>query len=116
MCEHIAVLIQSIPQGDPADSYSAALTMDVGSLQPSRGALEAACRWLRTTAMFRPKISEVLAAVREAGIMYETALRALESRRTERCECGRSRLLRLLRACGFTASAAGRERTASAFL
>ena len=40
----------------PADSYSAALTMDVGSLQPSRGALEAACRWLRATAMFRPKI------------------------------------------------------------
>jgi hypothetical protein len=56
VCEHIAVLIQSIPQGDPADSYSAALTMDVGSLQPSRGALEAACRWLRATAMFRPKI------------------------------------------------------------
>ena len=78
VCEHIAVLIQSIPQGDPADSYSAALTMDVGSLQPSRGALEAACRRLRTTAMFRPKISEVLAAVREAGIMYETALRALD--------------------------------------
>ena len=70
----------SIPQGDPADSYSAALTMDVGSLQPSRGALEAACRWLRTTPMFRPKISEVLAAVREAGIMYETALRALDDR------------------------------------
>ena len=51
---------------------------DVGSLQPSRGALEAACRWLRTTAMFRPKISEVLAAVREAGLMYETALRPLD--------------------------------------
>jgi hypothetical protein len=52
--------------------------MDVGSLQPSRGALEAACRWLRTTAMFRPKIPEVLAAVREAGIIYEKALRALD--------------------------------------
>ena len=32
---------------------------------------------LRTTAMFRPKIPEVLAAVREAGIIYEKALRAL---------------------------------------
>ena len=74
--ERIAALIQSVPQGDPANAYSAALTMDVGSLQPSRGALEAACRWLRTTAMFRPKIPEVLAAVREAGIMYKTALRA----------------------------------------
>ena len=52
--------------------------MIVGSLQPSRGALEAACRWLRTTAMFRPKIPEVLAAVREAGIIYEKALRALD--------------------------------------
>jgi alkanesulfonate monooxygenase SsuD/methylene tetrahydromethanopterin reductase-like flavin-dependent oxidoreductase (luciferase family) len=76
--ECIETLIQSIPQGDPAGGYSTALTMDVGSLQPSRGALEAACRWLRTAAMFRPKISEVLAAVREAGIMYETALRAID--------------------------------------
>jgi hypothetical protein len=32
-------------------------------------------------------------------------------RRTERCEYERSPLLRLLCACGFTASAAGRERT-----
>jgi hypothetical protein len=52
-----------------------------------------------------------------------TGLNALEKqsdrgdeRRTERCECERSRLLRLLYACGFTASAAGRERTTSAFL
>jgi hypothetical protein len=52
--------------------------MAVGTLEPSRGALEAACRWLRTAAMFRPKISEALAAVREAGIIYETALRAIE--------------------------------------
>jgi hypothetical protein len=28
--------------------------------------------------MFRPKIPEVLAAVREAGIMYKTALRAID--------------------------------------
>ena len=27
-------MIQSVPQGDPANAYSAALTMDVGSLQP----------------------------------------------------------------------------------
>ena len=33
-----------------------------------------------------------------------------DERRTERCTCERSRLLRLLYACGFTASAAGRER------
>jgi hypothetical protein len=78
VCEHIAVLIQSIPQGEPTDGYSAALTTDVGRLQPNRGALEAACRRLRTTAMFRPRIPEVLAAVREAGIMYETALRAID--------------------------------------
>jgi hypothetical protein len=52
--------------------------MDVGHLQPSRGALEAACRRLRTTAMYRPKISEVLSAVREAGIVYEMAIRALD--------------------------------------
>jgi hypothetical protein len=76
--ECIQTLIQSIPQSDPAGGYSATLTMDVGSLEPSRGALEAAGRRLRTTAMFRPKISEVLAAVQEAGIMYETALRAID--------------------------------------
>jgi hypothetical protein len=32
----------------------------------------------KTPAMFRPKIPEVLAAVREAGIMYKTALRAID--------------------------------------
>jgi hypothetical protein len=90
VCERIAALIQSIPQGDPADGYSAALTMDVGGLQPSRGALEIACRRLRTTAMFRPKIPEVLAAVREAGIMYAAALRATDElpRRISRAERG----------------------------
>jgi hypothetical protein len=76
--ECIETLIQSISQGDPAGGYCTTLTMDVGSLEPSRGALEAAGRRLRTTAMFRPKIAEVLAAVREAGIMYETALRAID--------------------------------------
>ena len=55
VCERVDELIQSIPQGEPAEGYSAALAMDVGSLQPSRGAIEAACRRLRTTAMFRPK-------------------------------------------------------------
>jgi hypothetical protein len=78
ICERIAGLIQSIPQTDPADGYSASLTMDVGSLRPSRGALEAACRRLRTTSMFRPKIPEVLAAVREAGAIYAAALRAID--------------------------------------
>jgi hypothetical protein len=92
VCECVASLIQSIPQGEPADGYSASLTMDVSSLQPSRGALEAACRRLRTTAMFRPKIPEVLAAVREAGIMYAAALRAIDElpRRISRAEEGRS--------------------------
>jgi hypothetical protein len=46
----------------------------LGSLEPSRGALEAAGRRLHTTAMFRPKIPEVLAAVREAGIVCQAGL------------------------------------------
>ena len=78
ICERIAGLIQSIPQGAPPDGYSADLTNDVGSLQPSWGALEAACRRLRTTALYRPKICEVLDAVREAGAMYEAAMRAID--------------------------------------
>jgi hypothetical protein len=36
--------------------------MDVGTLE-AEGALEATCHRLRTGPMFRPKISEVLAAV-----------------------------------------------------
>jgi hypothetical protein len=78
VCDRIALLIDSTSQRDPEDGYSGALMTDVGSLQPSRGALEAACRRLRTTAMFRPKIPEVLDTVREAGTMYAAALRALD--------------------------------------
>jgi hypothetical protein len=78
VCDRIALLIDSTSQRDPEDGYSGALTTDVGSLQPSRGALEAACRRLRTTAIFRPKIPEVLDAVREAGAVYAAALRALD--------------------------------------
>jgi flagellar biosynthesis regulator FlbT len=78
VCDNIAALIDSTSQRGPEDGYSAALTTDVGSLQPSRGALEAACRRLRITAMFRPKIPEVLEAVREAEIMYAAALRAID--------------------------------------
>jgi hypothetical protein len=78
VCDCIALLIDSTSQRDPEDGYSGALTTDVGSLQPSRGALEAACRRLRTTAMFRPKIPEVLDAVREAGTVYPAALRAID--------------------------------------
>jgi hypothetical protein len=44
----------------------------------------------------------------------ETSADRGDERRTERCECERSRLLRLLYACGFTASAAGRERSNAA--
>jgi hypothetical protein len=36
VCEHIAVLIPEHSAGRPADSYSAALTMDVGTLEPRR--------------------------------------------------------------------------------
>jgi hypothetical protein len=47
---------QRIPRRNPQP-------MAVGTLEPSRGALEAAYPRLRTGAMFRPKNSEVLAAV-----------------------------------------------------
>jgi hypothetical protein len=78
VCERIDGLIESIPHGEPADGYSAALTMDVGGLQPSRGGLEIACRKLRITCMRRPTIPDVLAAVREGIAVYEAAQRALE--------------------------------------
>jgi hypothetical protein len=77
LAEGITSLIQSTSHSDPADGYSRALVVDVGSMQPSRGALDVACRRLGTTTMFRPSIPEVLAAVREAKILYETALRSL---------------------------------------
>jgi hypothetical protein len=93
ICERIAGLIRSNPQGDPTDGYSADLTTDVGSLQPSCGALEGACRRLRTTALYRPKICEVLDAVREAGAMYEAAVRAIDAlpEQIGRAEGARSR-------------------------
>jgi hypothetical protein len=93
ICERIAGLIQSIPQGDPPEGYSADLTKDVGSLQPSRGGLEAACRRLRATSLYRPKICEVLEAVREAGAMYQAAMRAVDklSAQIARAENTRSR-------------------------
>jgi hypothetical protein len=78
VCDRIAVLIDSTSQRDSEDGYSSALTTDVCSLRPSRGGLEAACRRLRTTAMFRPKIPEVLDAIREAGTVYIAALRAID--------------------------------------
>jgi hypothetical protein len=83
ICQHISTLIQAIPQAAPSDDYCAALTTDVGSLQPSRGALEAACRNLRRSALYRSKIPEVLAAVREAGMMYDAALRAIDELPTQ---------------------------------
>jgi hypothetical protein len=76
----ITFLIQSIPQSAPADGYSGALTMDVGSLQPSRGALEAASRRLRATAMFRPKIPE--GARRGARGRHHVRNRLTRARRT----------------------------------
>jgi hypothetical protein len=70
-------MIQSIPQGEPPEAYSRALAIDVGSLQPNRGGLEIGCRKLRTTSTFRPKLPEVISAVREGIKVYEAASRAL---------------------------------------
>jgi hypothetical protein len=64
-------------QGDPLPGYSATLIKDLGDLQPSRGA-RGCLPGLRTTTMYRPKIPEVLAAVREASAVYDAAVRALD--------------------------------------
>jgi hypothetical protein len=100
ICQRVTSLIQSIPQGDPPEGYSADLTKDVGSLQPSRAALEAACRRLRTTAMFRPKIPEVLAAVREADAIYAAALRAIDELPQQIARAENARLVEIAAAEG----------------
>ena len=65
--ERIAALIQSVPQGDPANAYSAALTMDVGSLQPADGdklAQEIDCRHRMT----RRQTDHLIAPTHEESI------------------------------------------------
>ena len=64
--QHLAVLVGCMA-GQKLDMrlYSAALVEDVGALQPSIGALEAACRHLRRTCTFVPTIAECLQAIRD---------------------------------------------------
>jgi hypothetical protein len=76
---NIAAMIGSNPHGGQVvgEVYGPLIVADVGALEPSKGAIEAACRKLRTNSEWLPKIPELLAAVREAEQVYTAARRAL---------------------------------------
>jgi hypothetical protein len=63
--KHIALLIGSFPNANPADprTYTETLIEEVVAAAPMVTTLEAACRKVRRTAKFLPTISEVLAAI-----------------------------------------------------
>jgi hypothetical protein len=65
--KHIALLIGSFPNANPADpeTYTKMLIEEVVAAVPMATTLEAACRKVRRTAKFLPTISEVLAAIKE---------------------------------------------------
>jgi hypothetical protein len=67
VAKHIALLIGSFPNANPADpeTYTKMLIEEVVAAAPTVTALEAACRKVRRTAKFLPTISEVLAAIKE---------------------------------------------------
>lgn len=71
---HIVNLIASDPRDDIAepDLYIRNMEQDLGSLGPSRFAIEAGCRKIRRTLRFRPKIAEVYAAVQEAEKAFQS--------------------------------------------
>ena len=77
--EHIAMLLVCLPGAkDDAEEFAKALTLDVASQHPSIGALEAACRRLRRTLHFRPKIVEMLEALAEAEQRISYARKTIE--------------------------------------
>lgn len=80
IAKELGKLILSDPRDDIADPhiYVPALEEDVGSLAPSRYAIEAGCRKLRRNLRFRPKISEVYLAVKDADEVFQKAVIGLK--------------------------------------
>jgi hypothetical protein len=76
----IAALIKSIPNPGKEDLeiYARLLTDDVGAQSPTRLGLEIACRRLRRTAEWLPKIAQVLTALEKIEAGIRDAPRSLE--------------------------------------
>jgi hypothetical protein len=56
-------LVGAFPNSKADALFARLLVSDVGALQPSRGAIDAACRRLRRTFKFLPSIAEVCEAI-----------------------------------------------------
>jgi hypothetical protein len=81
--KHIVLLLDSNPRAQRlTESFGDLVESDIGSLQPSRGAIEAACRSLRVTPRpeFKPvpDIPEIIEAVKAKQMTLEMSLRALD--------------------------------------
>jgi hypothetical protein len=76
---HLASVVAAFPNSRADEYFGKLLVADVGALEPSRGAIEAACRHLRRRdCKFLPAISEVCKAVEDAEWMFRTASEMLE--------------------------------------
>jgi hypothetical protein len=66
--KHLALLVGSFPSAKPgdADVYGTFLIEEVLSTNPSVGAIEDGCRYLRRTSTFLPSIAEVVRAIQSA--------------------------------------------------
>lgn len=76
--KHIVLLLDSNPRAQRlTESFGDLVESDVGSLEPSKGAIEAACRYLRTTPRpeFKPvpDIPEIVEAVKSKQRRLEMA-------------------------------------------
>jgi hypothetical protein len=81
--KHIVLLLDSNPRAQRLTaSFGELVESDVGALQPSCGAIESACRYLRITPRpeFKPvpDIPEILETVRAKQGLLEAALKVLE--------------------------------------
>jgi hypothetical protein len=97
---HLAALVAAYPNGRVGRYFGDLLVADVGALEPSRGAIEAACHHLRRGSKFLPAISEICEAVASAEWTFEAASRkwhelpalieTVKQRQAERAEHERS--------------------------
>jgi hypothetical protein len=74
----LAALVAAFPNSRADELYGRILVADVGALQPSVGAIGAACRELRRSSKFLPAIAEVCAALADAERTFRLALERID--------------------------------------
>jgi hypothetical protein len=74
----LAALVAAFPNGRADELFGKILVSDVGALEPSIGALDAACRLLRRTSKFLPAIAEVCSMIECKESSFALALKMLQ--------------------------------------